>query len=230
MVSAHKCPKYDETKFNRVSPNCPLCNVVVSVLPGQDANVAVEAHFAKDCSAMTGKAKAKSTPVCAKARCGKSLFAPIRCTKCNQEFCPAHRFPADHSCSSAGASEQSGQRRTTGPTAGSRLLHLNAKASIAGAATVGAIKTMTSGGQASSSRPTAVSATTTAVTKSGSQAHNLFSKTDRRARAERESRRKAMLERAKKGLLSEEERLILATEEAERAQHGDTDKKDCIVM
>jgi len=176
MVSAHKCPKYDETKFNRVSPNCPLCNVVVSVLPGQDANVAMEAHFAKDCPPMTGKAKARSTPVCAKARCGQSLFAPIRCTKCNQQFCPAHRFPADHTCSSAGAS---GQRRTTGPTAGSRLLDLNAKASAAGAATVGAIKTMTSGGQASSSKPTAVSAAATAVTKSGSRAPNLFSKTDR---------------------------------------------------
>jgi len=40
----------------------------------------------------------------------------------------------------------------------------------------------------------------------------------------------AMLERAKKGLLSEEEKLILATEEAERAQHGNSDKKDCVVM
>jgi hypothetical protein len=81
MVTAHKCPKYDESKYNRVSPNCPLCNVVVSVRPGQDPNEAVEAHFMKDCSIMTGRTKAKkSTPICARARCGKALFAPIRCT------------------------------------------------------------------------------------------------------------------------------------------------------
>lgn len=42
----------------------------------------------------------------------------------------------------------------------------------------------------------------------------------RRAREERESRRKAMQERAKKGLLSEEEKVLLAELEAERAGHG----------
>ncbi|KAJ7134670.1 hypothetical protein C8R44DRAFT_771106 [Mycena epipterygia] len=217
MVTAHKCPKYDETKYNRVAPNCPLCNVPVSVRPGQDANVAMETHFTRDCSVMTGKTKTKNTPICAKQRCGKALFAPIRCTKCNEQFCPSHRFPADHSCSSAGAGAQP---RTTGPTAASRLLDLNAKASAAGVATMGAIKTMTSGAQAaSSSRPAPQS----------SSMPNLFSKTDRRAKAERESRRRAMQERAKKGLLSEEEKLVLATEEAGRAQGGN-DKKECVIM
>ncbi|KAJ7459898.1 hypothetical protein FB451DRAFT_1271906 [Mycena latifolia] len=225
MVTAHKCPKYDETKYNRVAPNCPLCNVPVSVRPGQDANIAMEAHFTKDCSAMTGKAKAKTSPVCAKARCGKTLFAPIRCTKCNEQFCPSHRFPADHSCSSAGASAPT---KTAGLTAGSRLLDLNAKASAAGIATVGAIKSMTSAAQAGSSRPAPPKAST-----SGAQTPsmpNLFSKTDRRAKAERESRRKAMQERAKKGLLSEEEKLALATEEAQHAKQGGDDKKECVIM
>ncbi|KAJ7761515.1 hypothetical protein DFH07DRAFT_740035 [Mycena maculata] len=226
MVSAHECPKYDETKYNRVAPNCPLCNAVVSVKPGQDANVAMESHFMKACSAMTGKAKAKSSPVCAKVRCGKTLFAPIRCTKCNEQFCPAHRFPADHACSPAAAT----QTRSSSPTAASRLLVLNSKASAAGAATVGAIKTMASSAQAGSSRPAAPKAAQ--APKSGAQTPNmpnLFSKTDRRAKAERESRRKAMQERAKKGLLSEEEKLALATEEAERAREGD-DKKECAIM
>jgi len=49
---------------------------------------------------------------------------------------------------------------------------------------------------------------------------------DRRAKAERESRRKSMQARAKKGLLTEDEKLILATEEANHAK----DKKDCVVM
>jgi len=38
-----------------------------------------------------------------------------------------------------------------------------------------------------------------------------------------------MQERAKKGLLSEEEKLALAREEAELAQAGD-DKKECVIM
>lgn len=52
----------------------------------------------------------------------------------------------------------------------------------------------------------------------------------RRARAERESRRKAMMERAKKGLLTEQEKLILAAEEAERAQGVRSSDKECVVM
>jgi len=38
-----------------------------------------------------------------------------------------------------------------------------------------------------------------------------------------------MHERAKKGLLSQEEKLALATEDAERAQQGE-DKKECVIM
>jgi hypothetical protein len=39
-----------------------------------------------------------------------------------------------------------------------------------------------------------------------------------------------MQERAKKGLLSAEEKLILASEEAERSHHSDPSKKDCVIM
>ncbi|KAJ7288282.1 hypothetical protein C8J57DRAFT_1279735 [Mycena rebaudengoi] len=229
MVTAHKCPKYDEAKYNRVAPNCPLCNEPVSVRPGQDANVAMEGHFTRDCSVMTGKVKPKSTPICGKARCGKALFAPIRCPSCNVQFCPSHRFPADHDCSPTSTNART---RTTGPTAASRLLDLNTKASAAGTATLGAIKNMTSAAtsaaQASSSRAPAPKSSSAPTTTTANI--NLFSKTDRRAKAERESRRKAMQERAKKGLLSAEEKLILASEEAERSHHSDPSKKDCVIM
>jgi len=46
----------------------------------------------------------------------------------------------------------------------------------------------------------------------------------RRAKAERESKLKALKVRAQKGLLTEEEKQILAAEEAA------ADKKDCLVM
>jgi len=186
MVTAHKCPKYDETKYNRVSPNCPLCNVVVAVRPGQDANEAVETHFVRDCSVMTGKTKAKTTPICARARCGKALFAPIRCTKCNQQFCATHRFPADHTCVPAASTAQT---RTLGPTAASRLLDLNAKASAAGGAALGAIKTMASNAQTqASSKPSRPAPSTPnkpaapaprSVATAAPSKPNLFSKTDR---------------------------------------------------
>ncbi|KAG1751111.1 hypothetical protein EDB19DRAFT_2035953 [Suillus lakei] len=51
-----------------------------------------------------------------------------------------------------------------------------------------------------------------------------------RAKEERESRRKAMADRAKRGLLTEEEKLIFAQEEAARAKKGRKGDKECLVM
>ncbi|KAK7469283.1 hypothetical protein VKT23_003767 [Stygiomarasmius scandens] len=229
MVSAHSCPKYDETKHNRIAPNCPLCNEPVAIKVGQDPNARMEEHFNKECSVMLGRAVKKSTPTCARAKCGKVLFSPIRCDKCQKQFCPTHRFPSDHSCSSASAAAASSQPRPGSVPASSRLLNINTKtletkASAASAATVGAIKKTLS---SASAQAAAASKPSTSSAGTSSTHSNLFSKTDRRAKAERESRRKAMQERAKKGLLSEEEKARFAAEEAEWAKEG---KGDCIVM
>ncbi|THV00824.1 hypothetical protein K435DRAFT_656479 [Dendrothele bispora CBS 962.96] len=172
MVSAHSCPKYDESKHNRVAPNCPLCNEPVAIRVGQDPNNRMEEHFRKECSVMLGRTVKKSTPTCARAKCGKVLFSPIRCDKCQKQFCPAHRFPGDHSCSSASAT--SSQPRLGAIPASSRLLSLNAKtleskASAASAATVGAIKKT----MASASTPASSSSSTS------NSPSNPFSKTDR---------------------------------------------------
>ena len=98
-VDAHKCPKYDENKHNRIAPNCmpdsigtticilliwhfllgPLCNIPVAVRAGQDPNVRMDIHLEKECSVVTGKVKSKSTPTCARGNCKKVLFSPIRC-------------------------------------------------------------------------------------------------------------------------------------------------------
>jgi len=96
LPAGHKCPKYDESKYNRVAPSCmssicsssptliiqpgPLCKEIVAIPPGQDPNIRMEQHINTQCSVMTGKSgKSKSSPVCAKGKCGKVLFAPIRC-------------------------------------------------------------------------------------------------------------------------------------------------------
>ena len=95
---SHNCPKYDESKYNRVTPDCksclsstpsasstrsylgPLCNEPVPIPPGEDPNIKMERHLTADCSVMTGRShKASSSPKCAKPKCGKVLFAQIQC-------------------------------------------------------------------------------------------------------------------------------------------------------
>lgn len=96
-VEAHQCSQYDDTKYNRVAPNCkllsvlatssiyelgnigPMCNTPIAVKPGQDPNTRMEEHFSKDCTAMTGKSATKSMPTCARGNCRKVLYTPIKC-------------------------------------------------------------------------------------------------------------------------------------------------------
>ena len=97
LPTAHHCPKYDAAKHDRVAPSCefpicvlsghrsrlrvgPLCSAPVAIPPGQDPNIRMERHINTECSVMTGRSsKAKSTPHCARSKCGKVLFSPIRC-------------------------------------------------------------------------------------------------------------------------------------------------------
>lgn len=80
LPADHQCDKFDAAKLDRVAPSCPLCNTPVAIPPGQDPNVRMEQHITTQCTVMTGKsAKAKSAPTCARPKCGKVLFSPIRC-------------------------------------------------------------------------------------------------------------------------------------------------------
>ncbi|KAI3607698.1 sec14 cytosolic factor [Moniliophthora roreri] len=227
-VEDHSCPKYDASKHNRVAPSCPFCNNPVAIPPGQDPNVRMEQHFEKECPVMLGKTVKKSTPVCERGKCGKVLYAPIRCDKCRKQFCPAHRFPGDHTCNASATSSSSTGTRPGAPTAASKLLNINTKAlnDKASAASAAIKKTVASTAPSRSSvqAPGPVKASVSTSTLSSHS--NPFSKTDRRAKAERESQKKALKERAKKGLLSEEEKLRLATAEAEGNQQDD--KKDAL--
>ncbi|KAJ4482095.1 hypothetical protein J3R30DRAFT_3329480 [Lentinula aciculospora] len=212
-VAEHSCPQYDENKHNRIAPNCPLCNDPVAIRPGQDPNVRMEEHFAKECTVMTGHVAKKSTPICAQRKCGKVLFAPIRCDKCRLSYCPSHRFPGDHTCHTTPA-------RSSAPASGRPFAFKYRATSQAASSTVSAIK-KTIASAATSSQPS--------PSKSATPMPNPFSKVDRRAKAEQESRRKALQERAKRGLLSEEEKLRLASQQAEEA--GETQRKgECVLM
>ncbi|KIP05186.1 hypothetical protein PHLGIDRAFT_74650 [Phlebiopsis gigantea 11061_1 CR5-6] len=98
LPNQHKCKKYDESQHDRIAPSCPLCNTPVAIPPGQDPNVRMERHINTECSVTTGKTTKSSAPHCARAKCGKVLFSPIRCDTCKQQYCPQHRFPKDHIC------------------------------------------------------------------------------------------------------------------------------------
>ncbi|KZP33701.1 hypothetical protein FIBSPDRAFT_721134 [Athelia psychrophila] len=170
-VEAHRCPQYDESKHDRIAPSCPMCNEPVAIPPGQDPNVRMERHMDTECSVMTGKRQKKSAPVCARGKCGKVLFAPISCSNCKQQFCPAHRFPADHACAPATPTASASK------PAAQHIADASAKASAAGASAAQAVKrkwaAMPTPAAAGSAKLNASSA------PSASSASNPFSKTDR---------------------------------------------------
>ncbi|KAH9936365.1 uncharacterized protein B0H18DRAFT_973581 [Fomitopsis serialis] len=205
LPEAHKCDKFDASKHNRVAPSCPLCNTPVAVPPGQDPNIRMEMHINSECSVMTGKTRKSSHPTCARAKCGKVLYAPIQCDKCKQQFCPQHRFPTSHMCSSGAPTK----------SASSSASPFQSASSQASAAMATIQRAMASTNISHSAGTTARGTTT--------QARNAPQPpTDRRAKAERESRRQAIANRAKKGLpLTEEEKAILA--------EGPL-KDECVVM
>lgn len=224
-VDAHRCPEYDGSKHDRVAPNCkavshscfgpgrlndsffflegPLCNTPVAIPLGQDPNIRMDTHLTNECSVMTGRAKAKTSRVCAKGNCKKVLFSPIKCTvrlssspwrcltdqlqRCQAQFCPSHRFPADHNC--AMLTPVQGARASK--TAGSRLLDefsgnkLNNKASAASSAVM---KTVSSASASLSKSianskitapPLSNSSSTTTSSPAKSPGNNPFSKVDR---------------------------------------------------
>jgi AN1-like Zinc finger len=102
--ASHTCSKYDESKYNRVAPDCerfplyplsqpslcpgPLCNEPVPIPPGEDPNIRMERHLSIDCSVMTGRSRKASSPKCSRPKCGKVLFAQIQC----DVSCPLHKI------------------------------------------------------------------------------------------------------------------------------------------
>lgn len=86
LPEAHKCDSFDVSKHNRVAPSCPLCNTPVAIPLGQDPNIRMEAHINTECSLMSGKSRKSSHPTCARAKCGKVLYAPIQCAVSVQLF------------------------------------------------------------------------------------------------------------------------------------------------
>ena len=224
LPTTHHCSEYDEAKHDRVAPSCeptiyvfsgfrsctnvgPLCNTPVAIPPGQDPNIRMERHINTECSVITGRSgNAKSTPHCARQKCHKVLFSPIRCDvsyfvfyvahysrpyvmpdsvprqSCKQQFCPDHRFPKDHSCSATKGSASSQQG---GGKAWANVQH---QTSVASAAAMAAIKRAAASSTSTASARTVPRArvppkpqppTSDSKASSSSSRSNPFSTTDR---------------------------------------------------
>ncbi|KAG2131775.1 hypothetical protein DEU56DRAFT_872110 [Suillus clintonianus] len=224
------CPGSPAFCAEHFPPNCPLCSVPIAIPPGEDPNVRMERHISRFCEAMNaigGRQGKSGSKICARGKCGKVLFAPIGCDRCHKEFCPHHRFPQDHSCPSL-ISHRPNTNSTSKPTS-KRTIKPSATPSSFSAISA----TLPSSRPAPSSKPASAPSSKLSIPISVS-VPKLFSKTDRlinrRAKEERSSRRKAMTDRTKRGLLTEAEKLSLAQEEAARAQEGRKRDKRCLVM
>ncbi|EIN12980.1 hypothetical protein PUNSTDRAFT_61734 [Punctularia strigosozonata HHB-11173 SS5] len=190
--TGHACAHYDESRVNRIAPSCPLCSTPVAVPPGEDPNVRMDRHIQQECAVTTGRqgAPKSNLPHCARAKCGKVLYAPIGCDKCRQQFCPSHRFPNAHNCSAGVNARPTAAKASSGVSAQQMRQEIN-QVGARGAAAMAAIKRSlanapVSSASASASRSPAppkpaagVTTTTTSTSSAAQKKLNPFSATDR---------------------------------------------------
>lgn len=206
-------------------PSCPLCGAAVSIPFGVNPNIPMDAHLTSSCPVLNSStglahdgplrpAKAsKPSNVCHYVRCSTKMIVPMRCKDCAHDFCAPHRFPKDHACKAAASSKSSSGRST--PTN-----QLDPQRRAALAAVKRALRSPSFSGKPNGPGPSAPTAPAPGpsshpgsranpiVLNGGADGHGKISdripklglgKVDRRAKAEEESRRKALEFRAKKG-------------------------------
>jgi hypothetical protein len=156
----------------------------------------MERHLSVDCSVMTGRSrKASSAPKCARPKCRKVLFVQIQCDvslhdlrlalissllqKCRQKFCPEHRFPDSHNCSSLSSLAAPTPISST-PNRASSQISASGLAAMKRVAVTTAKSVVPSRSTKSSTDP--AKATSSASAAASGSKHNIsnpFSKTDR---------------------------------------------------
>eukprot|EP00158_Paraphelidium_tribonemae_P005923 Partr_v1_DN27589_c0_g1_i11_m30304 putative zinc finger len=96
---SHNCPKEQDIIQSRIVPTCPVCGVVVPVKRGEDPNLRMEQHIARNCA---DPGKAATNPVftnqCNVEGCKKKEVIPFKCNECDRNHCIRHRLPPDHDC------------------------------------------------------------------------------------------------------------------------------------
>lgn len=131
----HHCPNPTP---DFVVPQCPLCHEPPKQWKrDEDPNVAMDAHLTPnpktgliECKALgkDGKLqtqrKEKRENECEERRCHKLMVVPIQCPQCHLRFCPSHRAPVQHQCTSLSKSKQfsSASSSSSSSSPGSKLL------------------------------------------------------------------------------------------------------------
>ncbi|XP_066936847.1 AN1-type zinc finger protein 2B-like [Clytia hemisphaerica] len=81
---------------DRKVPVCPLCNQPVSLSATENPDRKVNEHIENDCK--SDLAKHRRSGKCNVKGCKKRELIPVKCDRCQRNFCLRHRHEADHDC------------------------------------------------------------------------------------------------------------------------------------
>lgn len=189
---------------------------------------------------LTNKQKKENEKKCTYGKCKNIMWVDIKCPACGDKFCPSHRDKKSHKC---------GEERTMNPhnnnsnsrstsSLGRPVLSTSRPSAIQQG-----IKTLSLSASSSSPLSSSEKSNTTQTTKAnviqaikGKTSSNVSDmSSSRRAAREREQAAMALKNRAKKGLLTEDEKVRYATLQALEAQQGSKTSKsgkdrDCCIQ
>lgn len=95
--NTHSCPE-SYKKDNQV-PVCPLCNKPIPLKKGEVPDTVVGQHIDSDCQSDPAKERRKVyTNKCSMKGCKVKELIPVKCEKCQKNYCLRHRFENDHNC------------------------------------------------------------------------------------------------------------------------------------
>jgi len=77
----HACPAAGPEQSVTV-PQCPLCEQLVPLTPGDDPNFVIDDHISRGCPQRKRKANR-----CSVKGCNKSELVPVVCLRCRGRFC-----------------------------------------------------------------------------------------------------------------------------------------------
>eukprot|EP00210_Caulerpa_lentillifera_P006873 g6570.t1 len=102
---SHNCQKCGTKQTETIV--CPLCARGIRLTPGQDPNVAFEAHQRTGCDTRN-YARVHKKPICPVEGCKVKLNSvnKIECKECGITVCLQHRLPTDHNCAAIRAKQK----------------------------------------------------------------------------------------------------------------------------
>ncbi|KAL7417017.1 hypothetical protein BDY24DRAFT_154834 [Mrakia frigida] len=233
---------------------CPLCSLPIGTPVGEDPNDTMDRHLgSKKCIEKKDevgrerevlRAKKERGDVCFAKGCKKGLVGGlgVKCSSCIHTFCTNHRFPSSHSCSTInllnGTPTPSSRTPTPTPLPKGIRQVLGGPSREAALAAIKRQAPTSKPKEPQPMKPKEKDVNPNEKGKGGGTKplQNPLSATSRHSKSELASRKKALAQRAKLGLLSEEEKVAWAEcvgkeESGRRKKEGASGKKKdgCVV-